>query len=317
MHLVVSLSPCLDEVFVVDELRAGSVLAGIDPVAHAGGKGSNVARGLRSLGKPVTLFTALGGATGERIAALLARDRIDTVAVPAAGDSRRCVIVVERRCGRQTVLNGSAPPVPARSIARLLGRLERALAGRPRAVVLTGSLPRECPADVSARIVAMAIRAGVPLLVDSSGAGLRAALAGAQPPPILKVNRRELRSLFDARPADAGREPSLRATLGAARRTRERFGVGEVVVTGGSEEAVAVASGECLVARPPRVRPLNAVGSGDAFAAGFVAAPGAPLVERLSLALAAGSANAEDLEPCRLDRSRVSALRARVAIARG
>ncbi|MBI1854185.1 MAG: hypothetical protein HYR85_27930 [Planctomycetes bacterium] len=313
MHLVVSLSPCLDEVYVLDALRPGAVLAGMDPIVHAGGKGSNVARALRSLGCSVTLLGAFGGATGERIAGELKRERIDTVFVPADGESRRCVILVERRYRRQTVLNGTAPPIPPRSLDRLCGRLSRALDAGAAAVVLTGSLPRDCPREVYAKIASLAARAGVPLLLDSSGAGLNAGLAGRSVPSILKVNRRELRSLAAGGSAARGREPSLAETMRAAQRTRRRFGVREVVVTGGVADVVAITGGNRrLVARPPRVRCVNAVGSGDAFAAGFVADVAAPLEHRLARAIAAGAANCEELAPCRLSATRVDALAKRI-----
>jgi tagatose 6-phosphate kinase len=314
MIAIVNLSLCLDEVFVVDTLVPGSVYGGMDPVAYAGGKGPNVARALASLGVRSRLFGSAGGETGRRIAAALERDRIRADLVPASGESRRCLILVERRRARQTVLNGTAPSISTRSLERLLARLDKALASGARGLVLTGSLPRGCPHAFYSQVLERARRAGVPSLLDSSSDGLRAGLSGRVRPAVLKINRRELRALLRGGEPSRGAEPSLESTIAAVERARRRFRLNEVVVTGGAGEVVACYPGARLVAHPPRVRCLNAVGSGDAFAGGYMVSVGGPFPERLALAVAAGTASCEILEPRILDRSRVEALQRRVRI---
>ncbi len=318
--LVVNLSLCVDEVFVLDVLKPGSVYAGMDPVVYAGGKGPNVARALVSLGVPVRLFGAAGGEAGRRLACALAADGIPADLVPSAAESRQCVILVERLRRRETVLNGTAPRVKRRDLETLLARINAALERGARGLILTGSLPRDCPGAFYARILASAARAGIRALVDSSGEGLLAALSGRARHTTLKVNRRELRWLLarsEGRTARAGPEPqgfrSLDETLRAADRARVRFGLDEVVITGGSAEVVAIGERR-WVARPPRVKSVNAVGSGDALAAGLKAATGEPLAARLALGIAAGANNCEDLSPCRLDAARVRALARRVRV---
>lgn len=289
--LVVGLSPCLDEEWTVGRLEPGGVHGGIAPVARAGGKAANVARTLARLGVESRLFGAVGGATGRAIASLLESDGVRADLVPARGESRRCVLVVERERRRQTVFNGVAPEVPRASLARLFERLERALRRGAEGLVVTGSLPRSAPRGLYARMVALAASAGVPSLLDSSGDGLLSGLSGRVPPRTLKVNRRELARLATGR--EPRSEPSTAATVRAARRVRNAFGVAEAVITGGAGPVVAIDDAATFTVRPPRVRVRSAVGAGDAFAAGLMAAPAEPLRERVARALAAAAAHCE------------------------
>jgi len=286
--VVVGLSLCLDEEWAVDRLEPGGVFGGIAPVARAGGKAANVARVLMKLGVRARLLGAAGGDTGRRIRALLRAERIAADLVAARGESRRCILVVERERPRQTVLNGIAPPIPRRGIDELLRLARRALRSGASALVIAGSLPKDAAASAYPRFLALAREAGVPSLLDSSGLGLESGLSGPARPSIIKVNRREI-AAFVSGGRVPRREPTLAGTIRMARWAREKTGVPEVVVTGGAREVVAVSASGATVLRPPKVPVRSAVGAGDAFAAGLVARPRAPLEERLALAIGAAA----------------------------
>ncbi len=71
------------------------------------------------------------------------------------------------------------------------------------------------------------------------------------------------------------------------------------LLTLGRDGAISCGEDGMWWLRPPSVRTVNAVGSGDAFAAGFLAgvARGFPGVEATRLGVACGASNAGRLEP--------------------
>jgi tagatose 6-phosphate kinase len=146
---------------------------------------------------------------------------------------------------------------------------------RASVVVMTGSVPPGCGEDFYARLMAKANRAGVPVLIDAQGRQLYKATAGA--PLVVKINRDELRVV-----------PGLR---------RKR--VGWLVVSDGAKQVAARHGVEKFVFRPPRVRSLNSVGSGDAMMAGIACGVwrGQAMLDAIKLGIACGAANALTAAP--------------------
>jgi fructose-1-phosphate kinase PfkB-like protein len=96
--------------------------------------------------------------------------------------------------------------------------------------------------------------------MDSAAPQARRALE--ESPEVLKINALELGTLAGASTADAA------ARVAACRAISSLFGVRWLLITRGSLGIEAFDGRRVLHARPPTVRVRNAIGSGDAAAAG-------------------------------------------------
>jgi 1-phosphofructokinase family hexose kinase len=287
MNTIVCVTPnaSVDRTLVVPRLLPSAVLRTDQTIAVAGGKGFNVARSLRVLGhRPVTVAMA-GGRTGEHAAALAVEEGIAARWTPIRGETRTCVIVVERATGTATVINEAGPAVGAGEWSAFEDAVVQEVA-RARAVCLCGSLPPGIAAERYGALVARLRSGGAAVFVDTHGDALAAAVAAR--PTAVKVNAEEAASLL-------GRQIlALDDALVAAADLSGR-GVPQVVVTLGRDGAVLAHGSAQFSARPPDVPTRSAVGSGDAFLAAYAAAQveGADPATALRRGVAAGAANAQ------------------------
>ncbi len=127
-------------------------------------------------------------------------------------------------------------------------------------------------------------------------------------PEVVKVSRDEADSVADQRAGDA---------LSAARALVAR-GAALAVVTDGPHGAAAAEGRSSWEVDVPRIRAVDAIGSGDAFTAGLIVAldAGRSTEEALAFAAAAGTANAETLGAGLLDVARQAELVGQVRVRR-
>jgi tagatose 6-phosphate kinase len=171
--LTVTLNPAIDLTYRVGELKPGETHRVSRVDERLGGKGVNVASVLTQLGVPVV-------ATG------LLRDGPPAF-FPIAGATRRTVVVTD---GRQAT--GFWEPGPMITQPEWEGFIAHfsLLLKESTIVVLSGSLPGGLPDDAYARLIRLCRTAGVPSILDTSGAALRHGVAAG--PDLVKPNASEL-----------------------------------------------------------------------------------------------------------------------------
>ncbi|MBI5203212.1 MAG: hexose kinase [Elusimicrobia bacterium] len=284
MILVLCLNAAVDKTIAVPALRLRSLNRPRSVVTLPGGKGINVARALKTLGRPGLVLGFTAGNTGDFIESSLRREGVAARWVRLArGQSRTCLAVLHGR-GAPTEVNEDGAPVSARD----LGRLERAFdrhARRAKVVIASGSLPPGCPAGLYAKLIRRARKAGVPAYLDASGPALRAGLAAR--PELAKMNRDEA--------ASVGLPVAKAAVLARALQRLAENGPRDVVVTLGADGAVAFLGGRRLMATPPKVRSDAPGGCGDTILAGLARERGDGASPERALAYAAGLATASAL----------------------
>ncbi|GAB3369793.1 1-phosphofructokinase family hexose kinase [Azotobacter armeniacus] len=251
--LTLTLNPALDLTLRLDTLQPGAVNRGQALITHAAGKGLNVAQVLADLGHRVTVGGFLGTANAASFEALFDRRGFVDAFVRVPGETRSNIKLTERS-GRITDINGPGPQVEAEHRDELLEALEPIVAGHD-AVVVAGSLPQGVEPEWFAVLLRRLGACGVPLVLDSSGAALRAGLAVA--PWLVKPNEEEL--------AEALGVP-LTELLTAALRLRAQ-GVEHVLLSRGAAGVSWFGPGIALEARPPRVEVVSTVGAGDSLLA--------------------------------------------------
>jgi len=299
--IVLSLNTAIDRVLQVPLLTPGTVMRATETRSFAGGKGINVARNLLRLGEQVRVVGFLGGSAAAFIKERCAELGLEARWVDIAGETRTCVTVLDAASGGQTVLNEPGPLITPLEIERLLDALQASVSPGD-LLCISGTAARGMPDSAYGHIVQRMKGVGVRVLVDAGGPGLLSAIeAGVW---AVAPNEDELRS---ATKADAPVAEMARTVAGE---------VEIVLVTLGRDGCIAAVDGRLWRARAPQIHELNAVGSGDAFVAGFLSATAQGLepMEAVRLAVACGASNALRYEPCIGSREEVESLRRQVEI---
>ncbi len=285
MFLCITPNLAIDKTVVLAELRPGTIHRPEHVLAVPGGKGVNVARGLKALGEAAVIAGWVGGFAGVFIEERLRREGFALALLRTEAESRTCLSILDRSNGRLTEIYELGEPVPATRVAELLDWFRGAVR-EYEAVTISGSLPPGVTPDFLVELLRTARAAGVPALLDTGGEALRRGLAEGRP-RLVKPNAAELAALTGAEPATPAEAAEAAAELSA------RHGA-TVVVSLGPQGAVAAEGATRLYARPPAIDAVSAVGSGDCALAGLArgVARGLPLAEALADAVAAGAANA-------------------------
>lgn len=224
----------------------------------AGGGGINVARFARILGASVSAVFAAGGPTGARIADLVRASGVAYEQVGIRGVTRENFTVNDRGSGKQFRFVLPGPAVDGDEQARCLEALQDA-AVSAQFVVASGSLPRGAMPDFYQQVANVCTRAGVPLVLDTSGGGLAHVTSGVF---LLKPSVRELREY-------SGRALTTQQEQTQAARALIDSGVTEsVLVSLGEQGALLVTLSECVRFPAIPVAAVSGVGAGDAMVAG-------------------------------------------------
>ncbi len=109
MILTVTLNPALDRTMTVPNFQAGLRHRATETVILPGGKGINVARAAKALGRPVIATGFIGGRKGDQIVSDLNDEGILCDFVRVAGESRISTAVVDPTTGVVTEINEQGP----------------------------------------------------------------------------------------------------------------------------------------------------------------------------------------------------------------
>ncbi|RLT35541.1 MAG: 1-phosphofructokinase family hexose kinase [Chloroflexi bacterium] len=262
MIITVALNPAVDLTLEVDHFQLADTNRVHAVRQDIGGKGINVARSLKALGYEALACGFAPGVRGRQIEDQLLDGGIGCDFIYIPGDVRTNITILDRANHSHTQLALPGPTLPRSAIAQLTEHLRR----RVRVstwLVLAGSIPPPGDPSVYVELIRMAAEHGGRSALDADGPVVEAVLASDVRPSLLKMNDHELARLLHLN------IESEAEALGAARRVRER-GVLNVVVTLGSDGAVAVTEhGEYRVSAP-RIDVVSAVGAGDAFLSGLM-----------------------------------------------
>ncbi|MEN0084691.1 MAG: PfkB family carbohydrate kinase [Leifsonia sp.] len=274
------LTPALDVVYVLDEVRLGGIHRPPVVLRSAGGKSLNVARALTLLGVPVRAIAPLGGRIGDLVAQLLDEHGVRVDRITSSVETRMCVTASDTTARTLTEFYEpvTAFDVPLAEIAQRTAHVKPG-----EWLTLSGAVPGAVDPHALADLLAAEVERGVLLAVDVHGPALGTILEGASP-RLVKVNRSEAEELT----GHDDREDAAAALLAR--------GATVAVVTDGEAGSFALTADGERVSAPPVTRPgLFPVGSGDCYLAGLVAVldAGGDLAAALDAAAAVAAANAQ------------------------
>jgi len=282
--ITVTLNAAIDKSLSVPSFRLGRRHRTVERRALAGGKGVNIARTLKTLGLPVIATGFQGGPTGTQIVAQLGDESILHDFVRIGGESRTNTSVLDPTTGEQTEINEQGPTVEPDEVEQFREKLLY-LASGASIVVFAGSLPRGVEPDLYAQLVRSLRKLEVTTIVDTDGEALRQAVRAE--PDVVSPNVVEAEELVghefgdDADFAGAVREIVALGARSAIMTTRD--GCWAQMLVDGAPQAYRVTV--------PAQESVAAIGSGDAFLAGYIAARyrGSPPAECLRYGVACGA----------------------------
>jgi 1-phosphofructokinase/tagatose 6-phosphate kinase len=313
MIITVTLNAAIDKTLAVPSFRLGRRHRAVEQTSMAGGKGVNVARALKALGRPVIATGFAGGHTGTSIIEQLTDEAILSDFVRIRDESRTSTAVVDPTSGEQTEINERGPSVSEAELELFVDKLLY-LAQGAAMCVFSGSLPRGVDPGIYAQLVGELSRLGVTTVLDCEGEPLQRAVRAQ--PSVVAPNELEAEELVGYEFADDD---------------DRRVAIGEIVELGASEAIMTLPDG-CLalygdgvdLSNPRQLcravlEPLesvSSVGSGDAFLAGYVAAryEGRANVDCLRFGVACGAESTQHFGAGVIDPREVDRLAAEVEV---
>lgn len=299
----------VDKTYEIANYAAGGYYHPGQVLTVAGGKGINVARVLAALGQSHRVTGFAGGNNGRFISKQLMAAGSPPELVTIAEESRVTISVIDRVQHTETRVDEVGALVTPGEVSKLTAKW-RKLLGSSNMAIISGSAPRGVSKELYAELAQMARKAKVPLILDAHDEMLARALSAR--PMMIKPNLSEFQQLMRAQ---------LTVPDGVVAASRELLddGLSVVMVTLGARGAIGVTKNHGIWwAKPPKVSVVSAVGSGDAFVAGFAAASmeRKDFSERMRLATACGAANASSFGAGHITREKVEDILPEVTLER-
>jgi len=286
MILTVTLNPALDRTMTVPNFQLGLRHRATETVILPGGKGINVARVAKALGRPVIATGFIGGRKGDQIVSDLSDEGILCDFVRVAGESRISTAVVDSTSGVVTEINEQGPELSEADLTRLHDKLDY-LGKSADVVVFGGSIPPGPGDDCYVSLIEHARDIGLTTFFYTYADPLRAGLK-AKPDYVFP-------KMVEAENAMGYEFGSLEDQLKAAEALRE-MGAGSVVITH-RYGCVAMLEVEGkvldLVGKMPEIDVVSPLGWNDALVAGYAVRllEGDSATECLRFGLGCGAAN--------------------------
>jgi tagatose 6-phosphate kinase len=272
----------LDRTLVVPDFAVGHISRIKRAIAVPGGKGLNVLRAIGILkGEPIAMGL-LAGHTGRMIAEMVEKDGYPAEWTWYEGETRTCTIIAPPD-GNSTVINESGQIEPS-DWAHLVDDI-CCVADDVTTICLCGSLPLGAPESAPSDLITQLNSMNKQVWVDSSGGTLQNAIHAK--PYAIKVNGDEIGGALNI----------TVDSLASARDAGQKLiveGISVVVITLGAEGAMLVTKDLVVKATPPKINPVDPIGSGDSVLAGLVTARanGDNFAEAIRAGVASGTVNA-------------------------
>lgn len=280
--VTITFNPAIDKSTTVDRLIPEHKMKTSWPLYQPGGGGVNIARALKKLGFSATAVYFAGGNEGKFYSNLLAAENVNTIPIVIQGSTRENFIVNELSTGKQFRFGLPGPVISPDELELLLNNIKAF--NQIDYLVVSGSIPDSIPLTVFEDLKAIAVLKKASLVVDSSGAALKSALAvGVY---LIKPSLSEMAEL-------AGRHDlNLAETIEAARGIVHSGKCKIIMISMGAEGAVLVSSDLTMKITPPQVSVVSTVGAGDSMLAGFLfrLAAGEALETAFGYGIACGTA---------------------------
>ena len=267
MFITVCLNPVLQKTLCLSALQENQVNRLSCHQLDASGKGVNVSRILSLLGAGVVHLTQSGGGFHFIFREFLKKEKFRSILVPSGAELRFCYTILTDR-GSATEIVEEGRKVKPDTGKKILSEYQKLLVPG-RAVVISGTRAPGFRDDIFPLMVKLAVKKKCCIILDYRGRDLIDSLQ--YKPHFVKINLQEFAATFleyDVKEnfAPAGVVKKIKQILPEI---YNKYGT-RFILTGGSRNIIFFDGKACREYRPRKITPVNTVGCGDAFTAGFI-----------------------------------------------
>ncbi|PTK27320.1 1-phosphofructokinase family hexose kinase [Mammaliicoccus sciuri] len=260
--LTITLNTSVDIAYQLDHFELNQTNRVKNVIKTAGGKGLNVTRVANILGIDHLATGVIGGTTGEFIKRDLEQDHIKHDFYETNIESRQCIAILNG--AHQTELLEPGYSITQEDIQSFMKHVNELIQAHDIIAISGSALPGMNVETYQAHID-FAVSHGKKVLLDVNGHTLKDLLnhEGQSLPYLIKPNIEELNQLFNVKDYDNHQEiiEALRSPLLSQ--------IPCVMISLGSNGALYKYHHQIYKVNIPKIKAVNAVGSGDSSIAGF------------------------------------------------
>jgi 1-phosphofructokinase len=282
---ILNMNPSFDHTGIVKHKTDLDVVKVDEVIALPSGKGVDVARVLKALGYSDYLVSnIIGGKIGRLIEESIQEEGINCWNYKVSGESRINYAYVDEVKGRIFMINEQGPVISLAEKEQYFYELNEWLI-KDQLLVISGSAPKGFIAEDIQRVIKMGKAKNMFIAVDTSKEWLVACIKEGH--DLLKINNEEFSEIY--KPLYPYRFEVKEDYI----RVIEKEGFQRAVITFGKKGALAYEKGDIIFGEITKIFSEYAVGSGDAFFAGYLYGyvNQYDLKDSLKLAMACGVAN--------------------------
>lgn len=262
MIIALSLSPCIDKVYRINNFKPGKLFRIEDVIKTAGGKGINVSRVSRLLGSDVILLGFLAGTNGHFIHDKVKLHGIHANFIEVEGESRTNNNIIDKSSGLETEILEVGPLISDYKKNEFLKVFKKTLIDNS-VLICSGGLPKGINTDFYKDLINIANEKNIKTVLDTSKECL---IEGIKAKPyLIKPNLRELKEI-------TGKNLESDSEIINAVAQILKAGVKNIIVSLGSKGAFYISKNLILKASIPVIKYVNSIGSGDSMTAGLAVA---------------------------------------------
>ncbi len=306
MIVTVTLNASIDKAYYLDSPVVDGTVHRVSVVDNsAGGKGLNASRAITTLNYPVCATGFVGGNNGRYLVELAHKDGITSDFIYTEQETRSCINILEPSGQSTEFLEPGQPVLPEEFLAFKAKLVQ--LTKEAEVVTFNGSIPKGISAANYKELIEETMAAGVPCIVDASGALLTSCIDAL--PTMIKPNTDEIGQLL-------GREVTTEDQVIEAAQELHKRGIKIVVVSLGAKGALMVSDEGTFRANPPKIEAINPVGAGDTLVGSFAVALAQkkPTSECLTFALSCATASCLSAGTGRFDQDVATKIQKQVTI---
>lgn len=282
MILTITLNASIDRTVIVEDFQTGKINRINNPVETAGGKGLNVTRALKAYGLESVATGFIGGNSGRKLEELLKSDNINSDFYQIKNETRSCLAIIDKNNNNITEINENGPVINNDEIQGLYKKIDK-LSKKHKIAVISGSVPKSVSEDIYFDIIEICKKNNVLTLLDASGIHLKNGV-GAYP-YLVKPNQYEAEELLGFK------IDCVDSYLKAIHFLTHYCKIAAITLE--DNGCIIGTKSEIYHIKPPTVKVINTVGSGDSFLAGMIYAitKDLQLKDIGSFGIATGTAN--------------------------
>ena len=258
--LTLTLNPALDVLTSIDKVESTHKMRCDHAIEHPGGGGVNVSRVLHRLGASCVAAYTAGGVTGERHHQLMLQEKVRCHLLPIAHETRESFSVHENGSGQDFRFVLPGPEVSGVEVQACFDFVAKHLPKK--FLVISGGIAPGVPIDFYARLTQLANQHGVPVVIDTNGPALHAALQEGV--YFFKPSLRELCELIGHDLTDEA------SWIAACRELISQNKAQVIALSLGDQGAMVISKDQGWRADALKVEVQTTIGAGDSFVGGMV-----------------------------------------------